>query len=240
MKMNRSKLHRIYRYLIDWLYPNICPCCKKNIAHDADFCESCKSSITRYAGSTVVPYTDGFAAYCVYDDFIRPAVLEFKKNDCGNTYYAFACGIFTAVKERGFCDAFDMIVPIPITDKKMRERGYNQSELIAKELRFLAGKPYINALVKTHDTEEQKALTKAADRKTNVTGTFAVSRKCPDISGKNILLIDDVCTTGSTLSEAAKTLKEGGAGKVYAASFAKTEKKSRPDISEKNTDLCGS
>ena len=234
MKMNRSKLHRIYRYLIDWLYPNICPCCNKHIAHDADFCESCKSSITRYTGSSAVSYTDGFAAFCVYDDFIRPAVLEFKKNDCGNTYYAFACGIDTAVKESVFCGDFDIIVPIPITDAKMSERGYNQTELIARELRFLMDIPYNKVLIKVKDTSEQKSLKGAAERKANTEDVFAVSSKAGDIKGKRILLIDDVCTTGSTLASAAKVLKEAGAGKVYAASFAKTEKKQR-DTSENNT-----
>lgn len=226
MKIDRPKLHRLYRYLIDWLYPNICPCCKKTIAHDADFCPECKSRITRYTGTSVIPYTDGFAAFCAYDDFIRPAVLEFKHESCGNTYYAFACGIYTALCEKGLNADIDIIVPIPISDKTMSKRGYNQTELIAKELRFLMNVPYKNVLIKTRDTEAQKSMKRAADRRENAEGVYAVSAKAGDISGKRILLIDDVCTTGSTLGSAAKVLKEAGAAAVAAASFAKTIKKS--------------
>lgn len=225
MKIDRPKLHRIYRYIIDWLYPNICPCCKKAIPYDADFCESCKSRIIRFSGSIQIPYTDGFAAYCVYEDPVRPAILEFKKNPDGNSYYAFACGIYTALKENGLSDGLDLIVPVPVSDKTMSERGYNQTELIAKELRFLMNVPYKNVLIKSKETKMQKSIKNASERRENVADAFSVSHKAGDITGKSILLIDDLCTTGSTLENAAKALKNAGVKRVIAASFAKTMQK---------------
>lgn len=222
--MNRSKLHRIYRYTIDWLYPNVCPCCGNYIDHNADFCAECKSAITPYCGNHSINGADGFAAYCIYDENIKGAILGFKKDRCGNSYYAFACGIAEAVGKSPFAGDADIIVPIPSSKKSMKERGYNQTELIAKELRFLLGIPYINILVKTKDTKVQKRLG-MRERAENVSGAFTVSSKAPDLKGKRLLVIDDVCTTGSTLSEAAKVLKEAGAGKVYTATFAKTELK---------------
>ncbi len=224
-EMDRAKLHRIYRYTIDWLYPNVCPCCGKYIDHDADFCTECKNAITLYSGNDTVNGADGFAAYCVYDEHIKGSILAFKKERCGNSYYAFACGIAEAVSKSSFAGNIDIIVPIPSSKKSMKERGYNQTELIAKELRFLLGVPYCNILVKTKDTKVQKRLG-MRERAENVSGAFSVSGKAPELKGKSLLVIDDVCTTGSTLSEAARVLKEAGAGKVYTAAFAKTEYKS--------------
>lgn len=225
--MDRVKLHKIYRYLIDWLYPNVCPCCGKYIDHDADFCPDCKSRLTLYTDSFTVPDTDGFAAYCVYDENIKGAILHFKHDMCGNSYYAFACGISSAITERGIAGDIDMTVPVPISKKSMKERGYNQSELIAKELRYIIDVPYVNALVKVKDTAAQKSL-KMSERAGNVSGAFGVPEdKKTVIAGKRLLVIDDVCTTGSTLSEAARTLKAAGAEKVYAATFAKTQFESR-------------
>ena len=219
--MNRAKLHRIYRYWIDWLYPNVCPCCGKYIDHNADFCAECKSGITPYRGNDRIAEADGFAAYCVYDGHIKGAILEFKKERCGNSYYAFARGIAEAVEKTAFARDIDIIVPIPSSEKAMKERGYNQTELIAQELRYLIGVPYRKILVKTKETKVQKRLG-MHERAENVSGAFAVSDKAGDIAGKRLLVIDDVCTTGSTLSEAAKVLRAAGAGKIYTSAFAKT------------------
>ena len=221
MVIDRPKLHRFYRYMIDWLYPNVCPCCGKYIDHDADFCNDCKNNITPYTGDSVPHGLDGFAAYCEYDHNIDDAILHFKKDPDGNSYYAFACGIAEALRKNGIIPDIDMIVPIPITKAKMKSRGYNQTELIARELRFLIDKPYENLLMKIRDTKDQKNML-GKDRSENVKDVFAVDPRVSDLTGKRLLVIDDVCTTGSTLSEAAKVLKTGGAAKVYAAAFAKT------------------
>ena len=210
--------------MIDWLYPNICPCCGKEIDYNADFCNDCKSNIRLYSGTFDIENSDGFTAYCIYDHNIDDALLKFKKDDCGNSYYAFAVGIAEAVKERGIAEKTDIIVPIPVTERKMKARGYNQTELIAKELRFLIDKPYHNILRKVKDTKDQKSLV-GAERVENVSGVFDIAPKSVDITGKRILVIDDICTTGSTLSEASKILRQNGAAEVYAAAYAKTEMK---------------
>ena len=219
--MDRAKLHRIYRYFIDWLYPNVCPVCGKYIDHDADLCAECKSGLRLYTGEYPIPGADGFAAYCLYSGSIKGAILHFKHDDCGNSYYAFAVGIYEAVKAKGFDDDIDLIVPIPSSKRSLKKRGYNQTELIAKELRYLIGAPYANVLEKVTETKEQKSL-HMNERAANVAGAFGIRKKAPEIKGKTILVIDDVCTTGSTLAEAARTLKAAGAGKVYTAAFAKT------------------
>ncbi len=230
MNIDRSKLHKVYRYILDWFYPNRCPICRNYIGWNNDFCPECADSMTVYEGTADIPFVDRFTAYCVYDKNISPVILRFKRTDRGNSYYAFAYRIRMALKSSGMPEDIDCIVPIPMSKKKLKERGYNQAELMAKELRYMIGVPYANVLIKIRDTAAQKSLGRE-ERSKNLKDAFASDPKYGSINGKTFLLIDDVCTTGSTFAEAARVLKENGAAKVYAASFAKTPNKhsSPPD-----------
>jgi competence protein ComFC len=116
-----------------------------------------------------------------------------------------------------------IFIPIPLSPKRRRERGFNQAELIARNL-FLLGKDddfeiKDNILVKPKDTAHQAQLENRTKRLRNLSGTFQV-RNPELILGKNIILIDDVTTTGATLTEARKILLEAGARKVIAFTFA--------------------
>lgn len=215
------KLHNIYRFIINFFYPNTCPSCGTIIGYNDDFCEACKSGLTRVEKRCCVENADGFAAYCLYADAAE-MLLRFKKDACGNSYYAFACGIFRAITDEGFADKIDEIVFIPMTKSDYRQRGFNQTELIARELRFMLGVPCRKGLVKLRATRHQKELS-GEERKTNVVNAFQAADGFR-FDGKTVLVIDDVCTTGSTLSEAARALRAAGAEHIYAAAFAKTDK----------------
>lgn len=106
----------------------------------------------------------------------------------------------------------DYIVPVPIHKKRRRERGYNQSELLAKELEKYMGIPVLPALMRKKNTSPQKGLS-ASGRRKNIQEAFRITGF--EGRGRNLLLIDDIYTTGSTLEEAAGSLKKMGAGKVY-------------------------
>ena len=236
MKINRAKLHRVYRYILDWFFPNRCPCCRTFIDYDKDFCEKCAESMTVYDGAAEIPNVDGFTAYCVYDINIKNAILRFKHTDRGNCYFAFAYRIKSALEKCGMNGDIDFIVPIPMSKTSRKERGYNQAELMAKELRYMIGVPYANVLMKVRETAQQKTLGREG-RANNLRDAFAVDPKFGDISGKCFLLIDDVCTTGSTFAEAAKVLKANGAAKVFAASFAKTPNKHKDEPDDEIPDI---
>lgn len=119
-----------------------------------------------------------------------------------------------AILRSDFSDSADFIVPVPLHWRRRFQRGFNQSALIAKGLNF--GNARFNTdLVRIRYTQQQTELTTAAARRKNVKGAFAV-RKGHNFKGKNICLVDDVKTTGATLNECAKTLKEAGANKVFA------------------------
>ncbi len=112
------------------------------------------------------------------------------------------------------------IVPIPLSKKRLKERGFNQSEEIAKELsKFLEIPMASNVLLKIKETLPQVELSKNG-REENIKGVFVVRIKDP-IKEKNILLVDDVLTTGSTLAEAARCLKDAGAKHVWGITVAR-------------------
>lgn len=227
------KTHNFYRFIIDLLYPNICPSCGVRIDYNGDFCDNCREKLVRCSSNYPIENADETAFFCEYTKEVKAITLKFKKDPCGNTYYAYAKGIAEALAEKKLSDKIDVILFVPMTAADKRKRGYNQTELIAKELHYILEKPCLNALVKVRETRSQKSLNEN-ERRENVKNAFSV--KNPEkLKGKNVLVIDDVCTTGSTLSEAARAIKAAGAGKVYAAAFAKTALSAeKADKSEEN------
>jgi ComF family protein len=114
----------------------------------------------------------------------------------------------------------DYIIGIPISSGRMKERGYNQTELIAKELGRILSVEYLpNALVKIKETEHQINLSKI-ERKNNVKDSFKFADKY-DVKGKRVLLVDDIFTTGATVNECSKVLKKANAKKVIVATVLK-------------------
>lgn len=116
-----------------------------------------------------------------------------------------------------------ILIPIPLSKKRRRERGYNQAELICKELmKFDLNKDFIlekNVLIKIKETKHQANINNRKERLGNLSGSFFV-KNTELIEDRNIILIDDVTTTGATLNEAKKILKQSGARKVIAFTVA--------------------
>ena len=106
----------------------------------------------------------------------------------------------------------DLLVGVPMTERAQKARGYNQSFLLAQELARLMGKEYLDALVKTRETQEQKSLGRR-EREENLRGCFRVTQRSA-VKGKRILIVDDIMTTGSTASELAFVLLRAGAKQV--------------------------
>lgn len=121
---------------------------------------------------------------------------------------------------------YDIIVPVPIHDERMMERGYNQAEIITKVLAKICNVEYNgNALKRTGKTVAMRSLS-PFERRENLKGAFEVlSAERKAIEGKNILLIDDIYTTGATADECAAVLKEAGSNEVYIFSFASAPNK---------------
>ncbi len=158
---------------------------------------------------------------CVYDDKVREWVYSFKY--AGRAYLARPFGRMMAkrIKELGLSEGIDGILPVPVHRKKLKQRGYNQSELLARVIKNelnLKKVPY--ALQRKRDTPPLSGLTRLQRLKT-LEGAFEMVKRVyrPDI--KNVLLIDDIYTTGSTVNQCADILKKGaGAAKVYVFTLA--------------------
>jgi len=167
-----------------------------------------------------------------YSDMIVPyyytgpaykAVRLYKFNDKREKALEFAGCMLERIEELYPDRPFDRICYVPQTKNEMRDRGYNQAEYLARKLSGAAGIETLDALVKLYDTKRQHDLP-SDDRSGNVMGVFDVI--C-DVEGLNILLADDVKTTGATLNECAKMLMISGANTVTAAVYAVTKKELR-------------
>ncbi len=118
----------------------------------------------------------------------------------------------TRLCEGAYGDSIDIVVYVPMLPKKERERGYNQAEILAKHVAAGIGREVRGILVKQRDNPEQHKQADVLSRRANVRGLFELTRDAHlYIHGKNILLVDDVLTTGATLDECARVLLAGGA-----------------------------
>ena len=120
-----------------------------------------------------------------------------------------------------FSAKFDCIIPLPVTEKRLRERGFNQSFILAEEISRMTGKPiHHSVLLKIKETKDQFTLSKE-ERKTNIKGAFALTDTV-NLKGKRVLLVDDLYTTGQTSREAARILYRGKVASVVFFALART------------------
>jgi ComF family protein len=113
----------------------------------------------------------------------------------------------------------DIVTSVPLSKRRLRLRGYNQAELLAKTIAHGLGLPYQELLVRKRHVKEQSRL-KREERLTNVLGAFAPIDGL-DLGGKRVLLVDDVLTTGATTSECSRALLKAGASSVYVLTMAR-------------------
>ena len=119
--------------------------------------------------------------------------------------------------------SFDVIVPMPLHWRKRWQRGFNQAELLAREVGRRTHTPIANALRRVRNTPSQAGLT-SAKRRENVSGSFR-ARKRTALDGRSVLLIDDVMTTGATAASCARALKRGGARQVTLLTLARVDRR---------------
>ena len=213
---------KLKRSLLALFFPNRCPVCGVIIGSMERFCINCTGKLTPYTGTSRPPHTKSFTACFVYDENIRPAIMLLKRGVCGNADYALGMYLAEKLRENGISDRIDLLIPVPMSRSGKAERGFNQSELICKVVGRELGIPTAKgAAAKIRSTLPQKSLGRMS-RRVNVRNAFSV-RKPEVIAGKRVLIIDDICTTGSTISELAKVLSSSGAPEVHAASCCRTQ-----------------
>ena len=189
------------------LRPPFCAIC----ATPGDFarCQTCAESVRRF---------DGVRAPYRYAGAIRQAILALKYG--GIKAGAPRLGDLLA----GYLDANplpgEIVAPVPMHRRRLRERGYNQAELLARRVADHSTLQYERDLLfRTRPVEPQAGIGSAAQRAVNVAGSIGVSSGL-DVSGASVILVDDVATTGSTLESCAAALKEAGAVSVWGLTLA--------------------
>ena len=208
--------------LLDLLYPPHCVFCGAALPPGAAVCEDCKRSIACLnTVRRMNPVGKGKDILCMapylYRDQVRASIKEFKFH--GHKEFAgfYAESIAAQLKtEPGFCA--DVITAVPISKSRMEERGYNQSELIARELAGLLQLPYCECLKKIKENKIQHDL-KKEQRFDNVRGVYAPVHS-ERVEGRAVLLVDDIVTTGATLLECCRMLYIAGAETVVCAAAA--------------------
>lgn len=187
----------IFEKVLNLFFPIKCGVCGKI---GLPICKECEESLKPYEINLV--QKDKFFIY-KYQDIIRNLLLNYKFNDASYLANSFAYLIKNNKKIYSILKSYDIIIPVPLHKKRMNERGYNQTELIAKKL----GIPVeTNCLIKAKNIKPQSTKT-AKERQIDIKSVFAI-QNVEKIKNKKLLLLDDIYTTGSTANECIKTLSK--------------------------------
>ena len=217
------------------LFPRRCPICHEIVEEPGELaCDICKTRVLRVrtpwcqrCGKPLIAHEQEYCGDCsrkthvfrkgraafIYDETMRRSIARFKYD--GRQEYAafYADEILKTCAREVLRWKAEALIPIPLHPARRRKRGYNQAELLAKELSLRSGIPIDkNLLIRTKNTRAQKELSDQ-ERKANLKHAFSVREK--RIPYKKIILVDDIYTTGSTMDEAAAVLKARGAEMIY-------------------------
>lgn len=207
--------------LIDLIYPPVCGICEQ--INKKNLCKKCEIEIKKYQLNDIEKVNDKNYDYQIkilkYENIIRKKIIDYKFNEKSYLYKTFGKIILNNKKIYSFLKKYDIILCVPMYKEKKKQRGYNQAELITKEL---AKKLHIDMsldnLVKIKDTKKQSTLTKT-ERMQNLKNAFEVKNK-GILKNKNVILFDDIFTTGSTVNECCNVLKKAGAKGIAVLTLA--------------------
>ena len=210
--------------LLDLLFPPKCVFCGRVLSSvDDAWCSKCTESLpfTLNSGRQEGEYYDFCVSPLYYKGVVRKSILRFKFK--GASAYAGAYGKALADCIRDNPDiGYDLISWVPLSSKRERARGYDQAMLLALATALQFNDVAVETLKKPRDVRAQSELESLEERSANISGAYEAAD--PElVEGKCVLLIDDIVTTGSTLSECAKVLLEAGAKRVICAALARGE-----------------
>lgn len=242
--MRFSVVHSLVNGLLDLIFPrlcllcrspldpsepkgNLCPCCARRIEYNhPSFCEKCsrpvmagRDPLCRSCRHRALFFDRCWGAV-IYNDTMRILLHLFKYGKHTELRRDFSRMMIAFVKKYSIpVHDCDLIIPVPLHRTRFRERGFNQSGLIALLLAREFQIPCDTTIIRRVRHTVNQARVNSKQRWTNIQGTFTI--KHPDIIiNKNILLVDDLLTTGATLSEISLELKKAGAGSVYGLTTA--------------------
>lgn len=206
------------------LYPWKCVFCE-SVLKDTDICRECEEKLPYTVGDSAMqkfPFIDKCVSPLYYKDKVRASVHRYKFGGCSAYSRRYAALMSDCVENNLDCRSVDVISWIPLSKKRLRQRGYDQARLLAEEIAAKTGLPCRQLLQKVKNNSAQSLTRDAKQRHENVAGVYALDDGA-DVSGLRILLVDDVVTTGATMSEAARILRKAGAKSVFGVTLARHE-----------------
>lgn len=197
--------------------------------YNCGICEECAKKVPftpeggSFEGGKYIKYV---IAPMFYEDYARDAIMRYKFDGWTCCEDVFGHIMAQHVQSFEHLRAFDMVIPVPLSEQRFNERGFNQSVPLAQAVASELGIEYCeDALIKVRNTKKQSKLS-ARERLENVRGAYRAQRP---ISGKRIILTDDIYTTGITMDECAGTLIDAGASEVVAVTLSiKPRKEKNP------------
>lgn len=216
---------KLKQWLLDLLYPPKCPFCRALLEDSYErICSDCVKKLPYTKNGGIIK--GNFFTACVsplyYEEEVRDALLRYKFY--GLSVYAEPFGQLVAECAEEYIECqVDIISWVPLSRKRLRSRGYDQARLLAEEVSRQLNVPCQSLLKKHRHTAPQSRTGTAEKRKANISGAYTVI-DADAVTGKTVLLIDDIVTTGSTFAECARTLGTAGAQRVYCAAVAQKRK----------------
>ena len=205
--------------LIDLIYPPVCGICdricKKHL------CKECEIDLKKYeineienAKGDESKYYDYQVKTFKYNGKVRSKIIDYKFNEKSYLYKTFVNFLLNNKKFFNIIKSYDTIVPVPISRQRYKQRGYNQCELLGREIANIVDIQYENnCIFKQKNIIEQSKLNKE-ERIRNIQGAYYL-KNGKKLKNKNVLVLDDIYTTGSTMESCAKALLAAGVQQVY-------------------------
>lgn len=211
----------ILEKILDLIYPPVCGMCGEICK--SGICEKCDENLKQRIKFSKIKYNNKefneLVYFCKYEGDLREKILSYKFNNKAYLYKFFSEIIIKNEKEYSFFEKYDIIIPVPIHRKRKLTRGYNQTELIARNIAKKHKElKYMNVLYKQKHTIPQSSLNKK-QREENVKNSYQI--RDISLANKNVILFDDIYTTGATANECSRLLRQAGAKSVAVLTIAK-------------------
>ncbi len=227
----KVKIHdfvkKVFNFFIKLLIPPKCAFCGEFlVGNESKICRKCARDLSYIRGSEEcfkVDFADAACSALWYEGRARQGVRYLKFYGRNSSVDVYSEYIVAAIRKNIPQDA-DVVTWVPTPYIRKRGRGYDHAELLAKSVAHSLGIPAKMLLDSAPFARPQADAKGYKERKARVIGRFHLKRNA-DVSGKKVLLVDDIITTGATVGECAKILKRGGASRVYAVSLSKARKK---------------
>lgn len=231
-----EQLKSLGRDLLDFIFPSHCYICNLHLESPQRFvCLNCLESMPvlpepicpickRFRSSLQSEHTcrthlQSVYSVWTYAELAGILIHKFKYERKTGLGIRLAQRLSSELKKNDFLSEVDLVIPVPLYPARKRERGFNQAEIIAREVAGTCGLALSTKALRRPKNTRAQTLLSAHQRQENVRNAFRTSDGT-ELLGKNVLLVDDVVTTGATLNECARTLREAGVKQVWACTLA--------------------